>query len=270
MQMRIKTCLLLLIGLQFTAFSQSSITPAPFGGYTENLNSVPLELVRIPTGSFVMGNDKSSYPVKKTAHQVSVRSVYLGRYEVTRQQWNWVVNNLPRINRSLTKQYIRPIFGATIYENNPVDEILWFEANEFCERISRHTGKKYRLPSEAEWEYACRASTNTEYSWGDNFDPKLANLERYATWHLPVGQVGYSNAWGFFDMHGNIGEMCADHEHVNYFGAPANGSAWTNGGDGNSRVLRGGVMVQGLKQAALSIGVILCPCSFAPLALGCG
>ena len=221
--------------------AQNNPNPSPFGGYTVNLGNIKLELIRIPTGSFVMGNDKSPYPEEKPAHQVNIKSVYLGRYEVTRQQWNWVVDNLPKINKTLVRKYIGPILGTfSVYENNPTDEILWDEAVEFCDRISRYTGKKYRLPSEAEWEYGCRAGTTTEYSWGDILEPKLANLNRVAIFHLPVGQVGYSNPWGFFDMHGNVAEMCADYEHSNYQGAPTDGSVWNSGGDKFSRVIRGG------------------------------
>ena len=180
-----------------------------------------------------MGNDRSSHPEEKPAHQVRVKSIFIGQYEVTRQQWNIVVDTLPKINRTLKRQYIGPVFGGIIVQTDPVEEVFWDDCVEFCDRLTKFTGKKYRLPSEAEWEYACRAGTQTEFSFGDEADPKLMNfnqgiagLPREA---FPVGSMGYANAWGFYDMHGNVSEMCLDYEHPNYIGAPTNGSAWLQG-----------------------------------------
>lgn len=215
--------------------------PAPFGRFVENINGVPLELVRVPAGSFVMGNDRSPNPEEKPAHLVNVKSFFIGQYEVTREQWNMVADTLPRINRSLDRQYIGPLFGELSAEpKSPADFMFWDQANEFCDRLTRYTGRRYRLPSESEWEYACRAGTQTEYSFGDQFDRMFANLEFVSDWMLPVGKLGYANAWGLFDMHGNAHEWVQDREHSNYVGAPTDGSAWVQGGNQNGRILRGG------------------------------
>ncbi len=215
-------------------FAQSQSAPSPFGKYTENINGVTLELVRIPTGNFLMGNDKSPYPEEKPAHLVNLKSFYMGQYEVTRGQWNFV-RTLPKINRDLEPMFIGTSNGWTREETTPADFMFWDDAVEFCGRLSRFTGKTYRLPSEAEWEYACRAGTITEYSFGDQIDYSLAHMKNSLSTEpvpllLPVGKKGYSNKWGLFDMHGNAGEWCLDAEHPNYIGAPTDGSAWGLGG----------------------------------------
>ena len=216
--------------------------PAPFGKYTENINGVTLELVRIPAGKFVMGNDRSPNPEEKPAHQVSLRSFYIGQFEVTRQQYNIVATTLPKIFWEMKSQYLGPATGWDFEETTPADVVFWDAAAEFCDRLTKFTGKKYRLPSEAEWEYACRAGTQTEYSFGDQVNFQLAHFRDIdatfspSYWLLPVGKKGYSNAWGLFDMHGNVAEWSLDAEHRNYNGAPTDGSAWGQGGG----ILRGG------------------------------
>jgi uncharacterized protein (TIGR03437 family) len=215
------------------------IAPAPFGKYIENINGVRFDLVRIPTGTFFMGNDRSPNPEEKPVHQVSIRSFYLGQYEITREQWNVVAETLPKVQLDLRKQFIGQILNQVLEPISPADAITWDEAAEFCERLTRFTGRLYRLPSEAEWEYACRAGTKTEYSFGDQFDRNLANLEFAADFMLPVGKLGYANAWGLFDMHGNVSEWVQDYEHPNYVGAPTDGSAWVQTGNSTGRILRG-------------------------------
>lgn len=210
--------------------------PAPFGGFVENINGVPLELGRVPTGSFIMGNDRSPNPEEKPAHLVNVKSFFIGQYEVTRQQWNIVVDALPKVSLDLRRKFI----GDVYVETAPVDVVFWDEAIEFCDRLTRFTGKSFRLPSEAEWEYACRAGTQTEYSFGDEFDQTLANMVFASDYALPVGKMGYANAWGLYDMHGNIQEWVLDVEHPNYVGAPLDGSAWMQGGKQTGRIVRGG------------------------------
>ena len=195
-----------------------------------------------------MGSDRSSNPEEKPVHQVRVNSFYFGQFEVTRQQWNGVAA-LPQINRPLRLQFIGTIAGFEFGEITPADEVRWEEAIEFCERLSRRTGRIYRLPSEAEWEYACRAGTQTEYSWGDQVNYNLASLRNVSNGAppsiiLPAGMKGYANQWGFFDLHGNVAEWCLDTKHPNYIGAPADGSAWIQGGDSAFRVLRGGYYSQ--------------------------
>jgi uncharacterized protein (TIGR03437 family) len=224
-------------------FSQSL---APFGRYIENINGVALELVRMPQGTFLMGNNHSPNPEEKPAHQVNIRSFYLGQYEITRKQWNIVADTLPQISRRLARQFVDPAISQNFQETTPADAIYWDDAVEFCERLTRFTGHQYRLPSEAEWEYACRARTQTEFSFGDRVDYKLAHFRDITAdyspsyWILPVGAKGYANAWGLFDMHGNVAEWCLDVEHPDYTGAPTDGSAWLQGGDQSRRCQRGG------------------------------
>ena len=236
--------LLLITFLPFTLaqslLAQNQSAPSPFGKYTENINGVTLELLRIPQGSFIMGNDRSPNPEEKPAHQVRLKSFYMGQYEVTRGQWNFV-RTLPKINRDLEQMFIGTSNGWTREETTPADFMFWDDAVEFCDRLTRFTGRRYRLPSEAEWEYACRAGTTTEYSFGDQVDYNLAHFKNPLSTEplpllLPVGKKGYANNWGLYDMHGNAGEWCLDAEHPNYIGAPTDGSAWGLGGG----VQRGG------------------------------
>ncbi|MGH9842085.1 MAG: SUMF1/EgtB/PvdO family nonheme iron enzyme [Blastocatellia bacterium] len=222
----------------------TSTPPSPFGRYTENINGVLLELVRAPQGTFLMGNDRSPNPEEKPAHQVNLRSFHIGQYEITRKQWNIVVDTLPKVNRDLRRQYTGPSFGGMIEETMPADVVFWDDAVEFCDRLTRFTGRRYRLPSEAEWEYACRAGTQTEFSFGNEVDYNLAhfkNLGHPSFYLLPVGAKGYANAWGLYDMHGNVAEWCLDVKHLDYIGAPTDGSVWTQGGDQLRRSQRGGM-----------------------------
>ncbi|MDE5096895.1 MAG: formylglycine-generating enzyme family protein, partial [Trichodesmium sp. St16_bin4-tuft] len=128
--------------------------------------------------------------------------------------------------------------------------VSWNNATEFCQKLSKKTGKHYRLPSDAEWEYACRAGTTTPFYFGETITGELANYDtsntyadeqkgEYRAQTTPVGQFP-PNAFGLYDMHGNVWEWCQDVVHSNYDGAPVDGSAWVNGGDSSCRVLRGG------------------------------
>lgn len=223
----------------------SAESTSPFGKYIENINGVPLELVRVPAGSFLMGNDISQNPEEKPAHIVSLKSFYIGQYEITRKQWNVVADTLPKVNRDLGRQYIGPGISWNFEETMPADALFWDDALEFCDRLTKLTGNKYRLPSESEWEYACRAGTQTEYSFGNEVNYNLVYFRNIAAgdpsfWLWPVGGKGYSNDWGLFDMHGSVAEWCLDVEHSNYNGAPTDGTAWVSSGNQNNRVNRGG------------------------------
>ncbi len=222
----------LLVTITPNLAAQGTAAPAPFGKHTENINGITLELVRIPNGKFIMGNDNSPNSEEKPAHLVTLKSFYVGQYEITRGQWNLVADTLPKVNRNLEHKNIFLDFEET----KPVDFLFWDDAVEFCDRLTKFTGRKYRLPSEAEWEYACRAGTPTEYSFGEQVNFTLAHFKDISLgsatlhWLLDVGKKGYSNAWGLFDMHGNVAEWCLDAEHSNYIGAPTDGSAWGLGG----------------------------------------
>ena len=118
----------------------------------------------------------------------------------------------------------------------PVINVSWEDAQNYIQWLNQETGRHYRLPTEAEWEYACRAGTTTRYSWGNQFDAQYANNNGQST--TPVGSL-LANPWGLYDMHGNLWEWCKDLWHINYNGAPSDGSAWVVGDEG-ARVLRGG------------------------------
>jgi len=212
--------------------------PVPWSpqSFTETLpGNIKLEMVKIPAGSFLMGsmgsadNDKSDYDDReKPQHRVNLQEFYVGKYLVTQEQYQVVMGN----NRSRFKDNSK----------NPLESVSWDDAQEFCQKLSEKTGKKYRLPSEAEWEYACRAGTQTRYYFGDNADL----LGEYA-WYRdnsaskthPVGQKKPNN-WGLYDMYGNVWEWCEDVWHENYKNAPTDGTAWNDDRFQIYRVLRGG------------------------------
>jgi formylglycine-generating enzyme required for sulfatase activity len=206
--------------------------------FTEDLgNGVGLEMVAIPGGTFLMGSPETEkYRVDNESpqHQVTVKPFFMGKYTVTQKQWQ-AVAALPQIIISLNPD---PSYYKG--ENRPVEQISWYEAEEFCGRLSKKTGKTYRLPSEAEWEYGCRAGTTTPFHFGETITNDLVNygISRHPT--TPVGSFP-PNAFGLYDMHGNISEWCADSWHYNYNGAPNDGSIWGSGGNNKCKQLRGGL-----------------------------
>ena len=210
--------------------------------------SLELELVSIPGGSFMMGSLESE-PQRESRespqHEVTVEPFFMGRYPITQAQWRFVAS-LGQVNRKL-----KPDPSRFIGDNRPVEQVNWHDAIEFCDRISRHTGNEYRLSTEAEWEYACRAGTKTPFHFGETVSSELANYAGDNTYNngpkgeyreetTPVEQFNVANAWGLCDMHGNVFEWCLDYWHNNYEGAPTDGSAWVEGGNSNRRVRRGG------------------------------
>ncbi|NET61435.1 MAG: formylglycine-generating enzyme family protein, partial [Symploca sp. SIO2E6] len=205
-------------------------------------NEVELEMVAIPEGSFIMGSPKNKhyrqYGYESPQHTVTVKSFLMSKYPITQAQWQAVVATNPsRFN------------GASL----PVERVSWYDAVEFCARLSQKTGRRYRLPSEAEWEYACRAGTTTPFHFGETITTDLANYDGNYTYGFgskgksseettSVGSFGVANDFGLYDMHGNVWEWCADHWHDNYIGAPTDGSAWEYDNDNENcyRLLRGG------------------------------
>jgi formylglycine-generating enzyme required for sulfatase activity len=175
--------------------------------------------------------------------EVNVPSFFMSRFEVTQAQWR-VVARWPQ-----EKLYLNPIPSSSRGDHRPVEGVLWAEAVEFCARLSRRTGRHYRLPSEAEWEYACRAGTTTPFAFGETITSKLANVGNYPggsgllaehpNGTTPVGYFGVANAFGLYDMHGNVWEWLLDAYHASYRGAPVDGSDWDSHVDA-SRVMRGG------------------------------
>jgi formylglycine-generating enzyme required for sulfatase activity len=232
-------------------------------------NDVTLDLVLIPGGTFIMGspageegrdwygdfNDAlKGVNVEGPQHQVKIQPFLMGKYPVTQAQWK-AVAALPKVEYDL-----EPDPANFKGDNRPVEQVSWDEAIEFCQRLSKHTGRKYRLPSEGEWEYACRAGTTTPFHFGSTITTDLANY-RGTDWEYsdktytgsygqgPKGEyrqqttdVGRfsANGFGLYDMHGNVWEWCLDHWHNTYDGAPTDGTAWLSSDESNSRLLRGG------------------------------
>lgn len=198
--------------------------------------STGMEFVLIPAGEFMMGspnktgtvNSLISFSTTSPAHEVSIEyDFYLGKFPVTQKQWIEVMGENP----SKIKD-----------DNRPIENISWYDTQEFIKKLNEmEETDKYRLPSEAEWEYACRAGTQTKYSFGDD----AAELNKYA-WYSknsynethPVGRRK-PNHWGLYDMNGNIWERVQDTWHSNYICAPSDGSAKENG-DNSRQPIRGG------------------------------
>ena len=182
---------------------------------------------------------------EKPQHEVNVPAFYMGKYEVTQAQWR-AVASLPRV-----KIELKPNPSHFKRDDLPVEQVSWEDAVEFCARLSKATGRQYRLPSEAEWEYACRAGTRTPFAFGETITPELVNYDgnypyaqaskgMYREKTTPVGYMGVANAFGLYDMLGNVWEWCLDAWHDTYNNAPTDGSAWERAGDPGKRVLRGG------------------------------
>jgi len=210
--------------------------------FRENLgNGVTLDMVAIPGGTFLMGSPNSEegrQDSESPQHSVTIAPFHMGKFAVTQAQYQAIVGKNPSGFKG---------------EKRPVEQVSWHDAITFCQKLSEKTGNLYRLPSEAEWEYACRAGTTTPFYFGETITTDLVNFDGNSTYgSAPKGiyreqtiDVGSfpPNGFGLYDMHGNVWEWCEDHGHSNYQGAPTNGSAWTTGGDSNYRSLRGGSWV---------------------------
>ncbi|NJR39006.1 MAG: formylglycine-generating enzyme family protein [Leptolyngbyaceae cyanobacterium CSU_1_4] len=207
--------------------------------FRENLgNGVTLDMVAIPGGTFQMGSPDSEAERRDSEspqHSVTIAPFYMGKFAVTQAQYQAIMGNNPSHFKG---------------ENRPVEQVSWHDAIAFCQKLSERTGNPYRLPSEAEWEYACRAGTTTPFHFGEAITPDLVNFDgRFTYSSAPQGiyreqtsDVGSfpPNGFGLYDMHGNVLEWCEDVYHEIYEGAPTNGNAWNVGGEKNTRLLRGG------------------------------
>lgn len=238
--------------------------------------SVNLEMVAIPSGCFLMGSPENEEGYRRSQspqHQVTLSSFGLSKYPITQAQWK-AVAQFPPVNQALN-----PTPAHFVGENRPVEQVTWDEAVEFCARLSQKTGKNYRLPSESQWEYACRAASiknsklkiqkeegnrhyHQPFHFGDTLTTDLANYSgvdweylgkicsKGAYGNAPLGadrrettDVGYfevANAFGLYDMHGNVREWCYDVWHRTYDGAPTDGTPWVTDGESTQRVIRGG------------------------------
>ncbi|MDR9401931.1 MAG: bifunctional serine/threonine-protein kinase/formylglycine-generating enzyme family protein [Halothece sp. Uz-M2-17] len=199
---------------------------------------VTLEMVAIPEGSFIMGapeKEKGSTQKERPQHQVKVSHFLIGKYPVTQAQYEVIMGKNPSRFKAKDK---------------PVEQVSWNDAVNFCKHLSDKTGQTYRLPSEAEWEYACRAGAKTPFYFGETITTELANYNgkdtysdapkgEYRQQTTPVG-IFPPNALGLYDMHGNVYEWCQDVWHENYQGAVTDGSAWLNNQNNKRHVMRGG------------------------------
>jgi formylglycine-generating enzyme required for sulfatase activity len=198
-------------------------------------DGINLEMVAIPGGFFQMGSRfEGGYADELPLHPVFLGPFWLGKYPITQAQWGRVMGRLPDCR-----------FHAP---DRPVETICWKESLDFCARLSRLTGRRYQLPSEAQWEYACRAGTFTPFSLGETITADYANFVGEHTYRdelrgvyrhgtLPVGSF-LPNPWGIYDMHGTVWEFCMGCWTEDYAGAPIDGQPVIKAG--GYRVARGG------------------------------
>ena len=228
----------------------------PPGATAEASDPLSLTLVEIPAGSFLMGSppeEPERSEDEGPQHEVKLASFFMSHTPITQAQWREVAGWQPlpaeRWGQDLNPDpshfqnregqaegEVRLFEGEDNTDNRPVENVSWLDAMEFCNRLSQRTGRTYTLPSEAQWEYACRAGTTTPFNFGETISPELANYNGnhvYATGSkgiyreqtTPVGMFP-ANAWGLHDMHGNVWEWCLDEWHESYEGAPTDGRAW--------------------------------------------
>ncbi|MEY3826141.1 MAG: hypothetical protein RLZZ148_955 [Cyanobacteriota bacterium] len=219
--------------------------------------SLPLQMILIPGGSFKMGapdGEEGSSGDEKPQHEVNVSSFLMSRYPITQEQWRAVAERTDLKVAANHKLDPNPSYFKKDYEKEgdrqkrPVESVSWQDALVFCARLSELTGRSYSLPSEAQWEYACRAGTETPFHFGESITTDLANYrgtdnEQYS-WKgnygrapkgiyreqtTPVDYFKAPNAFGLSDMHGNVWEWCLDPWHDNYKGAPQDGKVWDEG-----------------------------------------
>ncbi|AVH66049.1 SUMF1/EgtB/PvdO family nonheme iron enzyme [Nostoc sp. 'Peltigera membranacea cyanobiont' N6] len=206
--------------------------------FVEDLgNGITLRMVQIPRGIFMMGSPKGEADRDQNEspqHQVKVPGFFMGKYEINQAQYQAIMGSNPSYFKG---------------EKRPVEEVSWDNAVEFCKKLSQKIGKTYRLPSEAEWEYACRAGTKTPFYFGETITTDLVNYNgNYPYGSAPKGEYRQQttdvgkfrpNSFGLYDMHGNVWEWCQDVYNDNYIGAPTDGSPWLSGKDNKIKLLRG-------------------------------
>ena len=225
---------------------------------------VALTMLRIPAGSFLMGaaeTEADSRDNERPVHRVTLGEFLLAQTPVTQAQWRAVAqwqrpepDGAEEWPQTLDPDPVGKLQDAERFrgDQRPVVNVSWNEAMAFCQRLRLRTGKNYTLPSEAQWEYACRAGTTTPFHFGETISSELANYDgNLAYGEGPKGEyrkqtsdVGMfpANAWGLHDMHGNVWEWCADYWHPNYKEALEDERPWmdVNAKESIFRLLRGG------------------------------
>ena len=271
--------------LEVSSWTVASLKDSTWG-YHEPLDPGPpttsvappaLTMLRIPAGSFLMGSsteEPGRFDDEGPQHPVTLAEFFLARTPITQAQWRAVASwqplqGEPAWERELKEDPLGPEIDSRFRgDERPVVNVSWHDAMEFCRRLRRRTGKSYTLPSEAQWEYACRAGSTTPFHFGATISPKVANYDASTSYAGgPTGEyrqhtsdVGSfpSNAWGLQDMHGNVWEWCLDHLHGSYVEgdekAPTDGSAWIKqtAEEGENRLLRGGswILIPGFCRSA--------------------
>ena len=255
-------------------------------GYREGLTpELSLTMLWIPPGRFWMGSPPEE-PDRSDAEGpqrlVQLQGFFLGQTPVTQAQWRAVAQWQPRDGerwgqelqanpsrfqaKDAADEQQREVFGEfrlldgeTSTDQRPVEQVSWHDAMEFCNRLSQRFGRRYTLPSEAQWEYACRAGTTAPFHFGDTITSKLANYDASVSYgDGPTGEyrqqttavVSFpANGWGLYDMHGNVWEWCTDHWHDTYEGASEDEQPWIDesAGKNHARLLRGGAWVRSPK-----------------------
>lgn len=200
-----------------------------------------VQMCCVAGGTGLMGSERQwdalSVPASTPVHEVRIPGFLLGRFEVTQAQW-LRVSRLPRINRDLPLPFNTQLTPEQ--EVWPYEILSWLSGQEFCDRLARLTGIPFRLPTESEWEYACRAGTRTWFHFGETLGPDWRSPEVFSGLRFqPVGNKNAPNRFGLHDMHGGVGEWCADWSHPDYVGAPSDGSPWVSGGNSEFRIIRG-------------------------------
>jgi len=214
-------------------------------------NGSILEMVAIPGNRFLRGSpdkkiDEGHADKDETPQRwVAVKPFFMSKYPITQAQWK-AISQQPKVEHELK---LNPAGFAG--DDRPVENVFWQDAQEFCQRLSKYTRRTYRLPTEAEWEYACRARTTTPFHFGETMTSQYANYDAREVFNseqpgsirgetTSAGGFHVANAFGLFDMHGNVWEWCADHWHDNYQGAPNDGRAWLFDEETGKHLLRGG------------------------------
>jgi formylglycine-generating enzyme required for sulfatase activity len=228
----------LAIGASVAIWSVADILIRPLFTRTVATTLTAPAMVALPGGTFLMGSpegEEGRYDVEGPQHEVTIRPFAIGKHEVTFAEWDACV-------ASGGCNGYRPDDQGWGRGRQPVINVSWHDAQAYVAWLAEATGKPYRLPSEAEWEYAARAGTTTRYAFGDAITEREANFDGSIGKTTEVGAYP-ANPWGLYDMHGNVWEWVEDIWHDSYQGAPADGSAWTEGEGKESsriRVDRGG------------------------------